>query len=163
MADIAPALADRARRMRSAGRRIKDIAAELGISIWDVKKATTDGFAEHQRERWREQDDRRKEQRKEAFRVYSKDYYERTKHLRIADAKSLAAALIERRRQRGIDQATAAKEFGKTLSVYQRWEAGVCPLSDIRLVRLALRGLETGLTPRFDSDPRSPTGATRGE
>lgn len=43
MADLAPALADRARRLRGAGRRVKDIAAELGVSIHDIKRATTPG------------------------------------------------------------------------------------------------------------------------
>lgn len=144
MPALAPALADRARRLRARGRRIADVAAELGISEYQVKRATREGFADRERERWRRQDAERAARRAAdpAYKAYKDSYYQVTKGQRIEDAAALAEALKERRRQRGEDQAAAAAAFGVTLPVYQAWEAGRCPRTQIRLVTLALRGLE---------------------
>ncbi len=164
MPDLAPALADRARRLRAAGRRIKDVAAELGVSEYAVKRATVPGFAERQREHWRKTDAQRVGQRigNAAWMAYQLGHYHATKGLTVDDARRLAEALKERRRQRGLDQLAAAREFGKTLQTYQRWEAGLCPRSDIRLVALAIRGFEA---PRPSSqgacfDPRDDVAIT---
>lgn len=145
MATLAPILAEKARRLRAAGRTVKAIAAELGISTYQVKRATTDGFADKERERWRRNDTERAPRRAKdpKWQAYQQAHYHATKGLSPTDAKNLAEALKERRKLYGLEQIDAAREFGRTLPEYQRWEAGECPRSLIRLVSLALRGLDT--------------------
>lgn len=154
MPQLAPVLAEKARKLRAAGHSINSIAAELGISAYQVKRATTDGFAERQRERWRKVDAERAEKRASdpQWQAYQLAHYHATKGFTADDARRLAEALKEHRRQYGLEQADAAKEFGRTLPQYQRWEAGECPRSLIRLVSLALRGLRAPKS--GGSDPR---------